>query len=91
MQKISRKIIQDDFVECFDELIAISQILLTYDNDYIVNDIDVEPFKTLFYRQHELIDTYNQMNDDLNRNLRKEQSVINKRSKRRKWERTEKD
>ena len=81
MQKISRKVFQDDFVECFDELIAISQILLTYDNDYIVNDIEVEPFKTLFYRQNELINTYNQMNVDLNRNLRKEQSIINKRRK----------
>lgn len=78
----NRSIILNDFLDSFDETVAISEILLTYDNDYIVTDMNKELIKTLMIKQHELCNLYNAMNDEIGRDIPKTNSVISRRDRR---------
>lgn len=78
----NRSIILNDFLDSFDETVAISEILLTYDNDYIVTDMNKELIKTLMIKQHELCNLYNAMNDEIGREIPKINSVISRRDRR---------
>lgn len=78
----NRSIILNDFLDSFDETVAISEILLTYDNDYIVTDMNKELIKTLMIKQHELCNLYNVMNEEIGREIPKINSVISRRDRR---------
>lgn len=76
--RIYRSDMLNEFYSSFDETVAILDTLLTYDNKHVVNDINVEPFKKLFYKQIQLVKIYNDVNKDFNRNIKDEVPVLTK-------------